>query len=654
MRKVVVLLLCFLTIVTSNAQPKQKSEKKTKPVTVFSVNKKPVTAEEFMYLYNKNHQNNAKDFSKEKIEEYLELFINFKLKVEEAEHRGYDTTAAFKREYNSYKDELRRPYLPDSRMTDSLVKLTYNRMKEEVKASHILINVKPDATPADTLKAYNKILGIRAKALAGEDFGALAATYSEDPSAKLNKGDLGYFTALQMVYPFETAAYTTPVSQVSEPIRTKFGYHIVKVMDKRPSRGEVEVSHIMIRTGENRENQKARNTIFEIYDQLNAGVSWDELCKQYSEDPGTKDNGGRLRAFGAGFMNSVPAFEEVAFSLQKPGDISDPFQTQYGWHIVRLEKKIPLSTYEELASSLKNKVVRDERVQISKQAVQSKLRKEYLFEEKKVVKATVISWADSTLTKGSWKIKADAKTEKEALFTLRGKPYPVKDFIGYVLKNQHSNPQEPGKYLDQLYNSYVDSNILQLFEQNLTEHNPDYRMLLKEYYEGILLFEIMEKEIWNKAAEDSLGQRKYYDTNIKKYNAGERAKAVLYSASSATVIQPLRSLIEKGDSAKIQEYILAQKIRHETGSFERSEKPVFSTIDWSNGVHTSESNGVFYLVWIKEILPPGIKTFGEARASIISDYQNYLEKTWLEALKIHYPVKINEKGKQYILSHLQK
>lgn len=647
-------MLCCLAVVVGKAQQSTKKMKAAKPLTVFTVNKKPVTAEEFMYLYNKNHQHNPADYSNEKIEEYLTLFINFKLKVEEAEHRGYDTTAAFKREYNSYKDELRKPYLPDSKMTDSLVRLTYSRMKEEVRASHILVNVKPDATPDDTVKAYNKILDIRNKALAGDDFGNLAAAYSEDPSAKLNKGDLGYFTALQMVYPFETAAYTTPVGQISMPIRTKFGYHIVKVADRRPTRGEVEVSHIMIRTGDNKDNQKAKNTIFEVYDQLNAGVSWDELCKQYSEDPGTKDNGGRMRAFGAGFMNSVPAFESAAFSLQKPGEISDPFQTQYGWHIVRLEKKIPLATYEELSSSLKNKVLRDERAQISKQAMQKKLRKDYRFAENAAVKSIVMSWADSTLVKGKWNPRADAKTEKEVLFTLAGKACTVRDFMAYVYKNQRPSGTFPARYLDQLYNGYVDADILQLFEQNLTDNNPEYRMLLKEYYEGILLFEIMEKEVWSKASDDSLGQRKYYDANTGTYKAGERVKGVIYSAPSHDVLEALHALVKQGDSLKIQEYTATQKIRHETGSFEKESKPVLAKIDWAPGVQESESGNTYYLVWIKAILPPGIKSFEEARAAVISDYQNYLEKTWLDMLRKKYPVRINEKGKNYVLAHLQK
>jgi peptidyl-prolyl cis-trans isomerase SurA len=654
MRSIVITLLCCIMMVQLQAQSKKKKEKKSKSVTVFTVNKKPITADEFIYLYKKNHQNNPDDFSKEKISEYLDLFINFKLKVEEARSRGLDTAAAFVTEYNSYKDELRKPYLPDSKIIDSLVKLTYNRIKEEIHAAHILINIKPDATPQDTLNAYNKIVEIRNKALAGEDFGTLASTYSEDPSAKMNKGDLGYFTALQMVYPFETGAFNTETGQISSIIRTRFGYHILKVLDRKPARGEVEVSHIMIRTGDNKDNDKAKNTIFEVYDQLQAGAKWEELCKQYSEDPGSKDNGGRLRPFGVGAMSSVPAFEAQAFALKNVGDISDPFQSQYGWHIVRLEKKIPLGTYEEMAPGIKSKVSRDERVQISKQAMQTKLRKDYKLAENAAVKARVLSLADTTLKKGEWKIPPYANAEKETLFTLNGKPYSAKAFFDYAKKNQRPNMLTPDKYLEQLYNNFIDASIIQLLEDKLIDSNPEYKMLLNEYYEGILLFEIMEKEVWNKATEDSVGQRKYYDANVSRYQAKERANATLYAHADKDVIASLTTLLSNGDSAKIQELITSNKIKKESGLYEKEDKPAVAKVTWAPGTYQTENNGLYYIVVIKEILPPGPKSFDDARASVISDYQNNLEKEWLTKLRAKYPVKVNEKGKDYIVENLQK
>ncbi|HEY9049310.1 MAG TPA: peptidylprolyl isomerase [Ohtaekwangia sp.] len=650
-RFAILALLCCATITGSFAQ--SKKQKSSKSLNIFTVNKQPVTTEEFIYLYKKNHQNKAEDFTQEKIEEYLNLFINFKLKVDEAKARGYDTTKAFLKEFNQYKEELRKPYLPDSKLTDSLVKLTYDRMKEEVRASHILINVKPDASPEDTLKAYNKIIELRNKIIKGEEFATVAAEYSEDPSARLNQGNLGYFTAMQMVYPFESAAYSTKVGDISMPVRTKFGYHIIYVADRRPARGEVEVSHIMIRTGDNKDNDKAKNTIFDVYDELQAGVKWDDLCRQYSEDPGSKDNGGKLRQFGVGAMSSIPEFERVAFSLSKPGEISDPFQTQYGWHIMKLERKIPLANYDDIAGSLKNRVNRDERVQVSKQALTTKLRKEFQYTEKSAVKTKVLTLADTSLQKGRWKAPVYPNAAKETLFALGSKNYTVKSFLEYAQKNQKINSLTPPKYLEDLYNHFVDANILTLQEEKIMRENPEYTFLLKEYYEGILLFEIMEKEVWNKASEDSVGQHHYYDAHAADYKAGERAKASFYFTASAGVVENLRPLLLAGDDKKIQEFVSQNKLKTESGFYKKEEKTILQKVQWSPGIYSVENNGMYYLAWLKDILPPGIMSFEEARPAVISDYQNYLEKSWIEQLKKKYPVKVNEKGKQYILQNLQ-
>ena len=223
-------------------------------------------------------------------------------------------------------------------------------------------------------------------------------------------------------------------------MRTRFGYHIIKVVDRRPARGEVEVSHIMIRTGDSKDNQKAKDTIFTLYEQLQAGVKWDDLCKQYSEDPASKDNGGRLRPFGTGAMASVPDFERVAFSLQKPGEFSDPFQTQYGWHIIRLEKKIPLPSFEVLAPSLKNRVLRDERTEISKQALQAKLRKENQFQENKPNKVGGIGVGRFQLIdrEHGWHLLFRMLI-KRSLFSLKDQAYTVGSFLTYVQKNQRQN-----------------------------------------------------------------------------------------------------------------------------------------------------------------------------------------------------------------------
>ena len=651
-KNVALVLLCCTIVISGRAQT---NNKKNKSLSVFSIGKRSVSAEEFIHLYRKNHQERKPgEYTKEKIEEYLDLFIKFKLKVEEALHRGLDTTASFRKEYKTYREELRKPYLPDSRLTDSLVQLTYARLKEEVKASHILINVSADASPDDTLKAYNKILDLRTAILNGKDFGTVAASYSEDPTAKVNQGNLGYFTAMQMVFPFEQAAYTTKVNDISMPIRTSFGYHIIKVTDRKPARGEVEVSHILIRTGDGSDHNQAKNTVFDVYDQLQKGVKWEELCKEYSQDASTKENGGRLRPFGVGTMSAIPSFEHMAFNLQKPGDYSDPFQTQFGWHIIRLESKIPVPAFEDLAVSLKNRVNRDERSQISKLALQLKVRKEFGFTENNMIKNRLMTLADTTLSNGKWRPNPDATTINSTLFLMNGKTYPLKDFVTYAQRNQKPNSLSPEKYLAQLYDQYVDDILSGLQEDKIKQKNPDYTWLLKEYYEGILLFEIMEKEVWNRATEDSIGQQKYFQAHTSDYKAGERIKGKIFSSGSKNIVDQLKALVESGDSVKIQTYIAAEKIRQETGAFEKADRPVLAKINWSPGVHTSENNGTYYVVWIKKILPPGLKTFNEARSAVISDYQNFVEAKWLEQLKKEYPVKINKKGKQYTLQQLVK
>ncbi len=631
------------------------AQKKAKPKKInplFSINKNQVSVDEFIYLYKKNHPN-KEDYSAEKIEAYFDLFINFKLKVEEAKRRGFDTTATFLQEYISYKDELRKPYLPDSKLADSLVKLTYARLQEEVAASHILATVNADATPADTLKAYQKIMEIRSKIVNGEDFGSAAFSYSDDPSSKSNYGSLGYFTAMQMVYPFETAAYETPVGEISQPVRTRFGYHLIKVNDRKPARGEVEVSHIMISTGEGIDAEKAKNTIFDVFDKVRAGMPWDELCQEYSDDRSSKENGGKLRPFGVGAMANVPAFEQVAFSLKATGEISDPFQSQYGWHIMRLEKKTPLAPFEVIAPSLKNKVLRDERTQISKKALQTKLRSDYRFEENVPAKATMLAAADTTLQQGKWKAPILEKKSNSILFTVPDKPVSLADFYQYAQQQQRANTQEPQKYMEELYNQYVDVIISGVVEEKIHRENPDYSFLLQEYYEGILLFEIMEKEIWNKASEDSVGQLRFFNEFSKNYQAGERVKAVIYSLATGDFRADLKKLIEEGDEKKVLEFVASERIRAEAGYFTQSDKPLLQQIPWQKGVYSLENNGMYYLAWLKEILQSGTMAFEEARPALISDYQVYLEKGWINQLKSKHTVKVNEKQKQNVFKQLQ-
>ncbi len=639
-----------------SAEATRGQEPKGSPRQVlFTIDKKPVYTDEFTYLYKKNHLK-ADDFSEPKVSEYLNLFTNFKLKVAEAKARGLDTTQAFTKEFNTYREELKRPYLAETKEVDRLTKEAYQRLLEEVKASHILLSIKPDATPADTLAAWNKIAALRERVLKGEDFEKLAKEFSEDPSAKINGGSLGYFTALQMVYPFEQAAFSLKIGEISKPVRTRFGYHIIKVFDRHASKGEVEVSHIILRATPN-DNNKAKNKIMEIYEQLQGGRSWDELCKEYSEDAATKDSGGRLRPFGVGAIAGVPEFEAVAFSLKEPGDISDPFKSGYGWHIIRLERKIPVPPFAEVEPALKRKVARDERVQIADRRLQETKKAKFGFKEVPDVKAVIFASTDSSLQKGKWHYRGDpslASTHNsKTLFILNGMNYSAAEFLAFAEKNQQPIPAGGAISLAPLFDKFVQEKIGQIEEDQLIKANPDYSNMLTEYKEGILLFTIMEKEVWNKAPNDSTALRKYFNANQAKYQAGERVRAKVLATTDKKFIEQVRKKVEAGDSIKgvdLKRFSYIQPLR----SYERGDSKAVDKVPWTIGVHNVDVNETYYLVEIESLVPPGAKTFEEARAQVISDYQDVLERNWVAQLKQKYAVKINNKGKKAVIKELVK
>ena len=342
-----VLLICLLFSFVLIAQKKEK--------VLVSIDNEKITVQEFKRVYEKNLDAIDNEEAKD-IDNNLELFINYRLKVREAYTIKLDTLSSYKKEIETYRNQLSAPYLQDSAFINQLVRDAYFRTKNEVKAKHILIRTPKVPTPKDTLEAYQKIIKIRNRIVNGEDFEKVAEEVSEDPSArdfngrKGNKGNLGYFSAFKMVFPFEDAAYNTKVGQVSKPFRTRFGYHILKVDEFRPSKGEVEVAHILVKDL----SKKGEDKINEVYAKLNKDEQFGSLAERYSDDQGTKSRDGKLRKFGTGVM--VKSFEDVAFSLEKEGEYSKPFKTRFGWHIVQLIKKHPVQPFDEIKIDLENRI----------------------------------------------------------------------------------------------------------------------------------------------------------------------------------------------------------------------------------------------------------------------------------------------------------
>lgn len=617
---------------------------------LMTVSGKPVMADEFIYLYKKNNQGKNEAFTAAKIDEYFTLFTNFKLKIAEAHSRGLDTTRKFREEYKTYREELKRPYRAEPDLLSKLTREAYDRMKEEVRASHILIMVNPDASAKDTAVAYNKIADIKKRIDAAENFFKLAQELSEDPSAKYNGGDLGYFTAMQMVYPFEQGAYALQPGEVSPIIRTRFGYHLIKLVDRKPSRGEVEVAHILFRkTGA--DDAALKNKAFEVFDQLKAGRNWEELVQEYSDDGNTKNNGGKLRPFGVGALATIPEFESTAFALEKPGDVSDPFQSSVGWHIVRLEKKIPLAPYSEIEASLKRRISKDERVQLSEKKLAEKRKREFGFTEDASVKAQVLAYADSNLLRKQFKYTGPSALISQPLFSVKGKSVKAGEFFKFCEHHNTNSNSTPRSLMEQLYELMIADKLSEVEEELLKSKYPEFKNLVNEYREGILLFEVMEKEVWNKASEDTVGQRKFFELNKSRYQAGPRAEARVLATTDKDFLATMKARLQKGDSLKgdeLKKFKSVQNFR----KYEKGDSKIVDKAPWEKGIHEVAMDGTWYLVEVKELLPPGLKSFQDARASVISDYQDQLEKEWVTSLVQKFEVKINKKTKKFVVEEL--
>jgi peptidyl-prolyl cis-trans isomerase SurA len=522
-----------------------QSTKNTQSV-IGKIGNEPIYTNEFTYVYNKNNANTAESYNKESLDEYLKLYTNFRLKVKEAEALGLDTADGFKKELDGYKKQLAQPYFSEKEVIDQFAKQAYERMKQEVNASHILISLTENASPEDTLVAWKKISDIRAKAIKGEDFAKLAKEYSEDPSAKSNGGNLGYFTALQMVYPFEDAAFANEIGSVSQPVKTRFGYHVLKVHDKRPSRGEVKVAHIMVRASEGMsvaDSIAAFEKITELHKKLQSGEAWESLVKQFSDDINTRDKGGELQWFGTGRM--IPSFEDAAFSLKEIGTYSAPIQTAYGWHIVKLLDKKGLEDYATLESTIRSKVARD-RSDVNKKMLISRLMKENSFKENTSNVEKVLALADSSLSTGTWSVKATSDDQKVVLFSIQDTKYTKADFIQYVAANNRPSNVSitPKQLLSNLYTTYKNQSNIEYEENHLAEKHEDYRMLVKEYRDGILLFQLMDDKVWSKAIKDTVGLKEFFANNADKYQWAERANAIVFNVADSASFEKVQKIVQ--------------------------------------------------------------------------------------------------------------
>lgn len=637
-------LLFVLTIGSANLFAQEKD-----PV-LLTVDGQDITLSEFEAVYKKNNRDEVVD--QNDLKEYLELYINFRLKVREAESLGLDTVRKFIEELKGYQKQLAKPYLTDKEVTEKLVREAYDRSLKDIQASHVLLKIGPDALPKDTLEVYNRIMDIRKKALKG-DFSALAKKYSEDPSAKDNGGSLGWFSAMRMVYPFESAAYNTPVGEISMPVRTRFGYHIIKVKDTRDAQGEIKAAHIMIKTGKEATQEDidaAKKKIEEVKAMLDKGQSFEELAKKYSEDRGSANKGGELPQFGAGRM--VPQFEVAAFGLKNDGDVSEPILTEYGWHVVKRIKRIPVASFEDSEKTLRGKVAKDSRSQMSKTVVLNRVKKENGFKENRKGLGAVGALLDSTIIEGKWDA-SKAKELKGVLFTIGDSKYTQADFADYISTHQTRRRKEDVLVvMNGMYNQYVNESLLNYEEAQLPAKYPEYKALLKEYRDGILLFDLTDDKVWSKAVKDTAGLKAFYEKNKNNFMWGKRLDAEIYYCQKDSIVEPLGKVLKKkakkGKPSKDElletfNANSALNLRVESDKYEKDEEDILKNVTWEKGLQgpLKDGNNQVYVL-VNDVLEAQPKSLKEARGLVTAEYQNFLEKEWIEELRGKYKYSANE------------
>lgn len=638
------LFFALLTGLTMSAQ-QQNSGKEV----LFTIDNNPYYTDEFIRVYNKN-LDLVKDESQKNLDQYLELFIGYKLKVNKAFKLGLQNGTQYQNELKSYRTQLSKNYLMDSKVTQELLDEGYERLKKEINASHILLMVDENAAPADTLAAYNKIMAIRDRIVKnGEDFGTVAMATSQDPSAKENKGNLGYFTAFRMVYAFENGAYNTPLGQVSMPVRSRFGYHIIKVNDIRNNRGEVAVSHIMIlKPKEGEDPTKAKTTIDEIYQKLQQGEQFEELAKQFSEDKSSSTKGGVLNKFASGQLSSEE-FENQSFALTKENPLSKPFETAYGWHIVKLNDKFPLRTKDEMKMELENKIARDDRSKKISDALAVKLRKKYPVKPESKLYKEIAKSVDDSFYKGEWKMPADLKKFDAKLFVIGSKEIKGGTFMDYLYSQQKSavGIKPVSKLVDYYFSRFADEQRAVFNNENLENEYPEFAAVMSEYRDGLLLFDLMEKEIWQKAKTDSIGLKDFYEKNKQKYLWKTRFDAEIYSSTKPDVMKKVLALLKKGNDAKtIKEKFNSEKelnVMMYDGIYEEGADALPKNIKAGETyTEISQKGEYYYIAKIRKVIPAGVKSLEECKGRVTNEYQQFLEQNWIDTLKKEFQININK------------
>lgn len=619
--------------------------------TLIMLNEEAIPSSEFEKIYKKNSKASLKGEEKS-VDEYLELFINYKLKVQEAKRLRYDTSTSFNSEYNKYIYKLAEPYLDDTTLSERILREAYDRMKYAINSSHILIKSRPHHAPTDTLAAYEKALRIRESLLEGADFEKTARASSDDNSLTERGGNFGYKTVFLTRYEYETGMFNLEEGEISMPVKTSRGYHLIKVIDKFEIPGDYVIAHIMLgyKDGTLEEDRKLKAKADSIIGLLNAGAEFTKLVKEYSTDTRSIERGGVLPALDA--LLSIPVdFKIECWKLKNVGDyVKEPLQSKYGYHIVQLVEKRDFKPYEEMREHLLTFSEKDkDRREKMEYSMYENLMSKYNFKLNKIALNDFKAMVDTSLVLGEWKVPK-GRDLSAILFSMGDKKVPVKDYAQWLERKHKYSPKIKSTdiIVDNTLKIYYEEELLKYAVKQLSKENANFGALQQEYYDGMLLFEITQDLVWDRANEDSVGLLEFYEKNKSNYLWDERAEVAFYYCKNTEVKQEVLKLVAKKskknyspqDIQKIINKKDSTNLKLELKLYLQGENGVVDKMEWKAG-STSEE-GETLIVEISNIRKPEPKKLSETRGYVVSDYQKYLEEKWVESLRAKSNVKIDE------------
>lgn len=586
--------------------------------------------------------------------EFLSRYVDFRLKVLAARAAGLDTVESIKQELNAYRTNLARPLLLEKEVIEPLMRQFFERMQTAVDVSHILVQVRRDASPEDTLAAYNRISAIRDSVIQGADFGEMALRHSEDPSARMEgrqgyQGRLGFFTAGMMVSEFEDFSYNTPVGEISPVFRTQYGYHFLKVHDEKPSEPAVRISHIMI-TPDGIDSTAARNARAElqkILDRIAAGEDFGDLARTYSDHPFSAERGGDVGWVSPYRREAMPAWGNAPFELKEIGDISGIVRSQYGFHILKLTGRQTLDDYEKIKGEIRTYVSRLPEAREAQDRLAQRIRDE----EGSNYDVSVLMQALEGIAPDSiiiYLTHGDFSENRTPFANLGERSFSVRDLAEYVKAYRpRITGQDLSFVLDRLSNHFLNHEAIELAAQTLEDRDPEFRRTMEEFHDGLLLFRVMEDSVWNAAAQDSLVLEALYEANRGKYRFPDRVRTLAFSHRSDSLLNAIGERIRQGTPlTEIAAEILADTVYHvqldtvmvaeRTGSvydrvLQMNEGDVTEPIEMPRGKVMLYHDGID---------PAREKTFKEARAEVLSDHQAALEEAMLQRLRTVYNVRL--------------